>query len=116
MIINGSLKVYVARDKVDLRKSYDGLSVLVQDVLLLDPLSGYLFVFFNRRLDKVKALYWDRNGFCLWQKRMEKGRFRLWSFKESYWLMSLQEFQMMLYGVEVRLLPVKPNFSGYVVG
>lgn len=116
MLISGTLKVYVARDKVDLRKSYDGLSVLVQDVLTLDPLSGHVFVFFNRRMDKVKALYWDRNGFCLWQKRLEKGRFRLWPFTDPYWTMSFQELQMMLWGVDLRRLPVKRNFSGYIVG
>lgn len=115
MLIHGALKVYVARDKADLRKSYNGLSVLVQDVLLQDPLSGHLFVFFNRGLDKVKVLYWDKNGFCLWQKRLEKERFRLGSFDQPAWVMSFQEFQMLLCGVDIRRLPARKELKGYRV-
>ena len=70
-----SVKVYVATDITDMRKSIDSLSVLVQEILKQNPLSGHLFVFCNKRGDKIKILYWDRNGFCLWQKRLEKERF-----------------------------------------
>jgi transposase len=59
-----------------MRKSINGLSILVAEQLELDPLSGHLFAFCNRKRDIVKILYWDRNGFCLWQKRLEKDRFR----------------------------------------
>ena len=62
---------------VDMRKSFDGLVGLVQGVLGEDPLSGTLFVFFNRRGNYVKLIYWDRTGFCLFAKRLEQGRFRL---------------------------------------
>jgi len=70
------LRVYLAVGVTDMRKSINGLSILVQDQLDLDPLSGHLFVFCNRRRDMVKVLYWDRNGFCLWHKRLERERFR----------------------------------------
>jgi len=70
------LRVYLAVGVTDMRKSINGLSILVQDQLDLDPLSGHLFAFCNRRRDMVKVLYWDRNGFCLWHKRLEKERFR----------------------------------------
>ena len=70
------LRVYLALGVTDMRKSINGLSILVKDKLDLDPLSGHLFAFCNRRRDMVKVLYWDRNGFCLWHKRLEKGRFR----------------------------------------
>jgi transposase len=116
MIIGSALKVYMARERVDLRKSWNGLSLLVQEVLRLDPLSGHLFVFFNKRLDKVKVLYWDHNGFCLWQKRLEQERFRLWSFTPPYLTVSVQEFQMLLQGIDLRRLPASPNFNGCVVG
>ncbi len=59
-----------------MRKSINGLSLLVADQLELNPLSGHLFAFCNRKRDMVKILYWDRNGFCLWHKRLEKDRFR----------------------------------------
>lgn len=71
-----SVQVYLATGATDMRKSIDSLSVLVADRLDLDPFSGYLFCFCNRKKDMVKILYWDRNGFCLWHKRLEKDRFR----------------------------------------
>jgi transposase len=60
----------------DMRKSINGLSILVARNLEMDPLSGHLFVFCNKRQSMVKILYWDRNGFCLWHKRLEKQFFR----------------------------------------
>jgi len=58
-----------------MRKSYQGLSVLAEQVLIQDPFSGCLFVFYNKRKDRLKILYWHLNGFCIWQKRLEKGKF-----------------------------------------
>jgi transposase len=69
-------RVYLATGVTDLRKSINGLSILVAEQLELDPFSGYFFCFCNRKQDQVKVLYWDRNGFCLWQKRLERERFR----------------------------------------
>jgi transposase len=71
-----SARVYIATGVTDMRKSINGLSILVSDLLKLDPLSGHLFAFCNRKRDMVKILYWDRNGFCLWHKRLEKDRFQ----------------------------------------
>jgi len=72
-----SVKLYVATQPVDARKSFDGLSLYVQSVLQKSPMCGHLFVFFNRRADHVQILYWDRNGYALWRKRLERGRFAL---------------------------------------
>lgn len=69
-------KVYIATGITDMRKSIDGLSLLVVDHMELDPLTGHLFAFCNRKRDIVKVLYWDRNGFCLWHKRLENDRFQ----------------------------------------
>ncbi len=68
--------VYLAVGTTDLRKAINGLSILVQDEFELNPFSGSLYGFCNRKRDLVKLLYWHRNGFCLWQKRLEKERFR----------------------------------------
>lgn len=68
-------RVYLACGATDLRKGIDGLSVLVKEGFELDPFSTSLFVFCNRKKDKIKCLYWDHNGFWLVQRRLERGRF-----------------------------------------
>ncbi len=68
------VRVFVHGRPVDMRKSFTGLIALTKHALKQDPLSGHLFVFVNRRGDYLKALYWDRSGFCLWAKRLERGR------------------------------------------
>ena len=71
-----SVRLFVATQPVDGRKGADSLMVLVRDVIRQDPLSGHLFVFFSKRRDRVRIVYWDRNGFAMWTKRLERGRFR----------------------------------------
>jgi len=68
-------RILAHRAPVDMRKSFDGLVALVKEVLREDPLSATLFVFVNRRGTYLKALYWDRTGYCLFAKRLERGRF-----------------------------------------
>jgi len=70
-----TLRVHVYGEPVDMRKSFDGLYALVRHRLALDPLSGALFVFISRRGSVMKVLYWDRTGFCVWAKRLERGTF-----------------------------------------
>jgi len=67
--------VYLCVDPIDFRLQINGLSLCVQETLRLDPLGEQLFVFTNRRRNRVKILYWERNGFVLWQKRLERDRF-----------------------------------------
>lgn len=67
--------VYLCVQSIDFRKSINGLAALVQSTFELDPFADALFVFSNRARDKIKILYWERNGFCLWQKRLEQDRF-----------------------------------------
>ena len=69
-------RIYLCREFVDMRKSINGLSVLVESVLQFDPFSSHLFVFCNKKRDKIKMLIWERNGFVLWYKRLEKQRFK----------------------------------------
>lgn len=70
-----SVRIYLALGATDMRKSIDGLSAMTSQVLKQDPLSGHLFVFCNRRRDRIKILYWERSGFWLLHKRLEKGTF-----------------------------------------
>ena len=70
-----SLRIFVAVDPVDFRKAFDGLCAVLRDQFGDDPLGGDLFVFFNRRRDRVKLLLWDANGFWLFYKRLERGTF-----------------------------------------
>ena len=69
------VRAYVCAEAVDMRKSIDGLSAMVRPVFAADPLNGHWFVFLSRNRTKVKILYWDRNGFALWYKRLERGRY-----------------------------------------
>lgn len=70
-----TVRVFVCGRCVDLRNSFDGLAGCVERILSADPLSGHLFVFFNRRGNLVKILVWDRTGYCVYSKRLESGRF-----------------------------------------
>jgi transposase len=72
-----SVRVYVAAEPVDLRRGHDGLVAIVRNEWHLNPFDGHLFVFLGRRLDRVKILVWDRNGFVLYYKRLSQGRFRM---------------------------------------
>ena len=69
-------KIYISSANVDMRKSIDGLSAIVQQKFDLNPFENSMFVFHNRHCDKIKILYWDNNGFCLLYKRIEQGKFR----------------------------------------
>ncbi len=85
-------KVYLCIEPVDFRKAIQGLSLLVEQSLGLNPFEAALFVFVNRRRDKIKILYWEKNGFCLWYKRLEKERFK-WPRKGQGTIMNLSEDQ-----------------------
>ena len=99
--------VYLCRDIVDFRKRMNGLAILVEQALALDPFSEQLFVFCNRKRDKIKILYWEKNGFCLWQKRLERARFK-WPRKVEGEVITLtgQHLNWLLDGYDVmRLQP-----------
>ena len=70
-----SVRVYLCLTACDMRKSFDGLHTLVREHLELDAFTGHLFVFASRRRDRVKILYWDRDGFAVWSKRLEEGTY-----------------------------------------
>lgn len=75
MLIPKDAHIYLYNEPTDMRKSIDGLSILIADVLAMNPASGHLFLFRNKRGDKIKALYFEINCFTLWYRRLEKGKF-----------------------------------------
>jgi transposase len=97
MLIGAGVPVYVAAEAVDMRKSIDGLAAWVQESLAVSPLSGGLFVFFNRGRDKVKLLWWDRHGFWLAYKRLERGRFRVPAAHQ----LTLTDLTLVLEGIDL---------------
>jgi len=95
-------QVYLYREPIDFRKAIDGLSALVELELGLSPFASALYVFTNRPRNKVKALYWHRNGFCLWQKRLERDKFA-WPRDDTGATksISLQEFGWLIEGFDL---------------
>jgi len=93
--------VYLCRDAVDFRKGINGLAVLVEETLQLDPFSEQLFVFCNRNRNRIKILYWERNGFCLWQKRLERDRFPWPRDDEALVTLTGKQLNWLLDGVDL---------------
>lgn len=102
-------QVYLACGSTDLRKSIDGLAVLVKESFELDPFSPCLFVFCNRNRDKLKILHWDHNGFWLYYRRLEKGKFQWPVDKKSETLnISYRQFRWLLDGLPLNQRQAHP--------
>lgn len=100
-----SVRIFIARGATDMRKSFDTLAVLVCDVIAEDPQSGHLFVFVNRRKNRVKILWWDRSGYCLLAKRLEHGQFHIYdrsSGSTCAYEMSASDLALLLEGIDLR--------------
>src|SRR4030042_1489444 len=72
-----AVRVYLCCEPTDMRKSFDGLEAATRSVLKRDPLSGHMFVFMNRRANLIKILFWDRSGYCILAKKLERGKFKI---------------------------------------
>lgn len=97
-----NLKVYIALGTTDMRKSIDGLSILVSEKLKLDLFSGHLFAFCNRKQNMLKILYWDKSGFCLWHKRLEKNKFKWPRSQEEVMAVGTRELAWLINGLNIR--------------
>lgn len=93
-------RVYLALGGTDMRKAINGLSILVEQAMGLNPFSGDLFVFCNRQHTIIKILYWDKNGFALWIKRLEKHRFRWPNAAEEVISIGPKELEWLLAGLD----------------
>jgi transposase len=106
-----TVRVFVAVGPADLRKGCDGLAQLSREVIEQDPLSGHLFVFANRRRDRVKILYWDRDGYAVWAKRLEKGRFAWPTLEANHLEWSGVELAAVLGGIDLKDTRRRPRYA-----
>ena len=106
------VRVLMCTSPTDMRKGFDTLAALVRDGLGYDPLSGHLFLFVGRRRDRIKILYWDRDGYALWYKRLEKGTFRMPVAKPDSASVELKasELAMLLEGIDLRSIKRRKRF------
>jgi transposase len=101
MIIDlSSVRIFVRPGSTDMRKQINGLAIIVESVMKKEPFSGNLFMFCNRQRTLIKGLYWDRNGFCLIMKRLEKDRFPWPRDDEEAREIDRQQIQMLLRGID----------------
>ena len=103
------VKIYMAVQPVTMRKSFDGLAVLVQEVLKQNPLSSHLFVFRNKAADKIKLMWWDRNGFMIVYKRLERGRFKFPRINSASVVITQEELSLLLDGIDFTKLKRLPE-------
>ena len=100
-----SVRIFVARAAVDMRRSFDGLSAAVIEVIDEDPQSGHVFIFFNKARTHVKCLVWDRSGYLIFYKRLEHGRFRVFDRAEGSrgaFELRAHELLLLLEGIDLR--------------
>lgn len=108
----GQLEIFACTAPVDFRKQHDGLVALVRQQLARDPFDGSIFVFFNGRRDRIKVLVWDRNGFWLLYKRLERGTYeKLRSVEAPRLSLTRAELSMLLDGISLELGKKRPHFA-----
>ena len=108
-------RVVLCRQAVDMRKSFHGLVALVESAWQHDPLSGSLFVFVNRRRDRIKILYWGQVGFCIWYQQLQKGTYQLPSWDNVADASALEvtrsQLSLILDGIDLSSARQRPRFQ-----
>ncbi|MCK5098158.1 MAG: IS66 family insertion sequence element accessory protein TnpB [Desulfobacteraceae bacterium] len=99
--LSSKTKVYLALGATDMRKSINGLSIIVSEQMQMDTFSGNLFGFCNRNQNILKILYWDESGFCLWHKRLEKDHFKWPENHEQVMDISSRELSWLIAGLNI---------------
>jgi transposase len=107
------VRIFLCTQHADLRKSFDGLAQMVREFLGADPLSGHLFVFRNKRGDRIKLLYWDSDGLAIWYKRLEIGNFRFPAVPEDGSGVEIRaaDLSMLLDGVDLETVKRQKRYS-----
>lgn len=97
-------QIYLAAGATDMRRGFNGLQGQITGVLQQDPLSGHLFLFFNRRRDRLKILYWDQDGLAIWYKRLESGTFQVPACEEGQTHIQIKndDLLMLLRGIDLK--------------
>jgi transposase len=109
---SSAVRIFVGRNPVDMRKGFDGLNGVVVDTVDEDPQSGHLFVFFNKRRNRMKALVWDGSGFWVLYKRLEHGRFNVFdrmTEKRGAFELSNTDLALLLDGIDLRRARRRPS-------
>lgn len=111
--LSASTKIFFAVGDTDMRKGFDGLYALVANRLKHDPLSGSLFLFVNRRRDRLKVLYWDGDGLAIWYRRLEQGTFQFPQSTSDANCVELRsdEFTMLLRGIDLQSVKRRKRYS-----
>jgi transposase len=107
-MLSPAVKIFLCAQPTDMRRSFDRLAEMTRSVLSHDPMSGHMFVFFNRPRDRVKILFWDRSGFCLYYKRLEEGSFCPLANRRE---VSAAELTLILEGIELAGARRQPRYS-----
>ena len=100
-MLSPAVKIFLCAQATDMRRSFDKLAEMTRSILAQDPFSGHLFVFFNRPRDRVKILFWDRSGFCLYYKRLESGAFRVPKLADGRVQIDAAELALILEGIDL---------------
>ncbi len=106
-----TVRIFLCAAATDMRKGFDSLAHLVQSSMALDPMTGHLFVFRSRRGDRLKVLWWDRDGFALWYKRLEKGTFRFPAGDDGAAEVRSADLAMILEGIDLASVRRRPRYS-----
>jgi transposase len=109
MWLTGNLNIWLYSKPTDMRKSIDGLSIIVAEQLDKNPCSPDVFVFYNTAKNKMKILYYDKNGFCLWYKRLESGRFLLPQISGDSYALTIEKLRWLLDGLRIEGLRGNPE-------
>ena len=111
--IAAGTRIFVAAGATDMRKGFDGLQGVITGLLEQDPLSGHLFLFVNRRRDKLKILYWDGDGLAIWYRRLEQGTFQMPKIAEDQTSAEIrsEELTMLLRGIDLNRVRRRKRFS-----
>lgn len=106
-----SVRVFVATEPVDGRKGPDSLMMMARDIFHLDIFSGHLFVFFSKRRDRVRSVYWDRDGIAMWTKRLERGRYRIQRDDQAIRSIDAAELGLILEGIDLERIRRRPRWT-----